>query len=181
MSIMSDADAFATFARAYEATDTPEFPHQLARSLQLIVFAACRKYGASEDAARAFFKGLQAQAFQHKEELLENMAVSAALIWTSDIKLRLGAGNTIEFCSLLNRILRERDPDLLPPGCGVVRGINLLCVTRREPSNMRYPPGGKSHRGGALPAQHLSFFTEGLKFRVPMFLATSFEEEVAYR
>jgi hypothetical protein len=37
------------------------------------------------------------------------------------------------------------------------------------------------HRGGALPVQHLSFFTEGKKFRVPMVLATSFEEDVAYR
>jgi len=176
MSIFSDADAFATFARAYEATDTPKFPHQLARSLQLTIFAACRKYGASEEAALAFFKELQAQAFP-----LENMAVSAALIWTSAITLQLSSGNTIEFCSLLNRILRERDPDLLPHGCGVVRGINLLCVTRRDPSTMRYPPGGKSHRGGALPLQHVSFFTEGKKFRVPMFLATSFEEDVARR
>jgi len=178
---ISVTDAFATFARAYYAAEAPEFQDQLLSSLRLTIFAACRKYGASEDAARAFFKGLQAQAFQHKEELLENMAVSAALIWTSAITLQLGAGNTIEFCSLLNRILRERDPDLLPHGCGVVRGINLLCVTRREPSKMRYPPGGKSHRGGSLPLHHLSFFTEGKKFRVPMFLATSFEEEVAYR
>jgi len=95
--------------------------------------------------------------------------------------LQLSSGNTIEFCSLLNRILRERDPDLLPPGCGVVRGINLLRVTRRDPSTMRYPPGRKLHRGGALPLQHVSFFTEGKKFRLPMFLATSFEEDVARR
>ena len=79
------------------------------------------------------------------------------------------------------RILRERDPDLLTPACGVVRGINLLCVTRREPSKLRYPPGGKSHRGGGLPLLHAPFFTVGKKFRVPMYLATSFDEEVAYR
>lgn len=108
------------------------------------------------------------------------MAVSAALIWTSAEVLRLGPGQTIEFCSLLNRILRERDPDLLAPACGVVRGINLLCVARREPSKLRYPPGGKSHRGGGLPAQHAAFFTAGKKFRVPMYLATSFDEDVAY-
>jgi len=135
MSIMSDADAFATFARAYEATDTPEFPHQLARSLQLIVFAACRKYGASEEAALEFFKELQARAFP-----IENMAVSATLIWTSAITLQLSSGSTIVFCSLLNRILRERDPDLLPPGCGVVRGINLLRVTRHVRPRCDSPP-----------------------------------------
>ena len=45
----------------------------------------------------------------------------------------------------------------------------------------RYPPGGESHRGGGLPLQHVPFFTVGLKFRVPMFLATSFDEDVAYK
>jgi hypothetical protein len=38
-----------------------------------------------------------------------------------------------------------------------------------------------SHRGGGLPLAHLPFFTEGKKFRVPMYLATSFDEDVAYR
>jgi hypothetical protein len=38
-----------------------------------------------------------------------------------------------------------------------------------------------SHRGGGLPLAHLPFFTEGKKFHVPMYLATSFDEDVAYR
>jgi hypothetical protein len=63
----------------------------------------------------------------------------------------------------------------------VVRGINLLCVTRRDPSKLRFPPGGKSHRGGGLPAAHAPFFSVGKKFRVPMYLATSFDEDVAYK
>jgi hypothetical protein len=115
------------------------------------------------------------------EKLLDNIAESAALIWTSAVKLRLAAGYAIEFRSLLNRILRDGDPDLLQPSCCVVRGINLLCVMRREPSKMRYPPGGMSHHGGGLPLAHLPFFTERKKFRVPMYLATSFDEDVAYR
>jgi hypothetical protein len=178
---VSDAGAFAAFARAYDAAEAPEFCDQLLSSLRLTIFAACRKYGASEDAARDFLKRLQRQAFKHEEELASNMAVSAALIWTSAEQLRLGPGKTAEFCSLLNRILRERDGDLLAPACGVVRGINLLCVTRRDAAKLRYPPGGRSHRGGGLPAAHLPFFTAGKKFRVPMYLATSFDEEVAYR
>ena len=180
-SSISGAGAFPAFLRAYTAAAAPEFQDQLMSSLRLTIFAACRKYGASEEAAAAFFKGLQAEAFKHKEELLENIAESAALIWTSAVKLRLAPGHTIEFCSLLNRILRDGDPDLLQPSCCVVRGINLLCVTRSEPSKMRYPPGGMSHRGGGMPLTHLPFFTEGKKFRVPMYLATSFDEDVAYR
>ena len=175
---MSSAAEFETFVRAYDAAEAPEFCYQLLRQT---IFAACRKYGASEEAARDFLKRLQLQTFIHREELASNMAESAALIWTSAEKLRLGPGNTVEFCSLINRILRERDPDLLALACGVVRGINLLCVTRRDPSKLRFPPGGKSHRGGGLPAAHAPFFSVGKKFRVPMYLATSFDEDVAYR
>jgi hypothetical protein len=178
---ISSAGAFEAFSRAYDAAQAPEFCDQLLGSLRQTIFAACRKYGASEEAARDFFKRLQLQAFNHKHELASNMAESAALIWTSAEVLRLGPGKSVEFCSLLNRILREHDAELLAPACGVVRGINLLCVSRRDPSKLRYPPGGKSHRGGGLPAAHMSFFTVGKKYRVPMFMATSFDEEVAYR
>ena len=180
MSISSAAE-FETFVRAYDAAEAPEFCDQLLGFLRQTIFAAGRKYGASEEAARDFLKRLQLQTFSHKEELASNMAESAALIWTSAEKLRLGPGNTVEFCSLINRILRERDPDLLALACGVVRGINLLCVTRRDPSKLRFPPGGKSHRGGGLPAAHAPFFSVGKKFRVPMYLATSFDEDVAYK
>jgi hypothetical protein len=178
---ISSAAEFETFVRAYDAAEAPEFCDQLLGFLRQTIFAAGRKYGASEEAARDFLKRLQLQTFSHKEELASNMAESAALIWTSAEKLRLGPGNTVEFCSLLNRILRERDPDLLALACGVVRGINLLCVTRRDPSKLRFPPGGKSHRGGGLPAAHAPFFSVGKKFRVPMYLATSFDEDVAYK
>ena len=37
-----------------------------------------------------------------------------------------------------------------------------------------------SHRGGALPPQHHAFFAVGKKYRVPMYLATSFSEDKAY-
>jgi hypothetical protein len=118
---------------------------------------------------------------EHKDELLDSMAESAVLIWTSAKRLTLAPGKTVEFCSLLNRILREHDPDLLPPACVVVRGISLLCVTRHDETKPMYPKGGESHRGGGLPLEHVPFFVKDKKFRVPMFLATSFNEDVAYK
>ena len=50
-----------------------------------------------------------------------------------------------------------------------------------------YPPHGVSHRGGGLPLQHVTqlkghpppFYVPGKKYRVPMFLATSFNTHVA--
>lgn len=177
-------DAFAAFVCAYNASEAPEFQNQLLGNLRLTIFAAARKYGFSEKAAGTFFKQLQQESFHHKEELLEKIAApaaSAGLIWTSPAQLRLGSGECVGFCSLLNRILRESDPELLPAGCSMVRSINLLSVTRREQSQMPYPPDGLLHRGSSLPLIHAPFFTAGKIFRVPMFFATSFSVDVAYR
>jgi hypothetical protein len=51
---------------------------------------------------------------------------------------------------------------------------------RRETASLKFPPNSESHRGGALPLQHHAFFTAGKKYRVPMYLATSFSEDKAY-
>jgi hypothetical protein len=87
---------------------------------------------------------------------------------------------------------------LLPPACSIIRGINQastlacarcfetdacrlqLCVVRRKEKDQKFPPAAITHRGGALPMQHLPFFTVGQKYRIPMFLATSFNEIKAY-
>ena len=62
----------------------------------------------------------------------------------------------------------------------IVRAINALCIVRRETASLKFPPNSESHRGGALPLQHHAFFTAGKKYRVPMYLATSFSEDKAY-
>jgi hypothetical protein len=178
---ISDGDAYALFVAAYGGTLAPEYPDQLLAAVRETTFSFCRKLRVSETEAVRYFKQIQAEAFEHKDELLDSIAESAVLIWTSAKRLTLAPGSTVEFCSLLNRILREHDPDLLPLACVVVRGINLLCVMRHQESKLLYPPGGESHRGGGLPLQHVPFFVPGKKFRVPMFLATSFDVNVAFK
>ncbi len=178
---VSGGDAYALFVAAYDASLAPQYPDQLLAAVREAIFAFCRKVRVGEAEAVRYFKDIQAEAVEHKDELLDSIAESAVLIWTSAKRLTLAPGKTVEFCSLLNRILREHDPDLLPPACVVVRGINLLCVMRRDETKLLYPPGGESHRGGGLPLEHVPFFVTGKKFRVPMFLATSFSEDVAFK
>ncbi len=55
-----------------------------------------------------------------------------------------------------------------------------LCVVRRKEKDQKFPPSAITHRGGALPLQHLAFFKTGKKYRAPVFLATSFNELTAY-
>jgi hypothetical protein len=177
----SGGGAYALFVAAYDASLAPMYPDQLLAAVRETTFAFCRKLRVGEAEAVRYFKEVQAEAMEHKDELLDSIAESAVLIWTSAKRLTLAPGTTIEFCSLLNRILRENDPDLLPSACVVARGINLLCVMRRDESKLLYPPGGESHRGGGLPLQHVPFFAPGKKFRAPMFLATSFNIDVAFK
>ena len=55
-----------------------------------------------------------------------------------------------------------------------------LCVVRRNLKDQIFPPSAITHRGGALPLEHLNFFVPGKSYRIPMFLATSFNEIKAY-
>ena len=64
---------------------------------------------------------------------------------------------------------------------------------RREPSKMRILQAACRTAAAGCPSlicrssvkertlAHLPFFSEGKKFHVPMYLATSFDEDVAYR
>ena len=65
----------------------------------------------------------------------------------------------------------------------LILAINKLCVVRgaRSDAALKFPDHGVTYRGGALPDEHQAFFTVGKKYRVPGFLATSFNESVAER
>ena len=185
--IPSFASKFATFDHYYSATPPPQYADELLAAVRKTIFKFCSKNGGEELAGDQFFRALQAEAFTHAKDLSESISVSAGLIWTSQLLLTLRDGRTIEFCGILNRILRDADDDLLPDACIVVRAINLMCVLRHHPSKLMFPTGGITFRGGGmplhfvqqLPGQPPPFFVAGKKYRIPMYLATSFQLEVA--
>jgi hypothetical protein len=178
---------FAKFEHYYSAAPAPQFAHELLAAVQRTIFKFCQKCNGEQAEALRFFKALELEAFAHAQDLADNVAVSAGLIWTSQLLLTLRDGSRTEFCGVLNRILRELDHELLPDACVVVRAINSLCVLRHDPSKLVYPPGGVSYRGGGMPLQHVAhlagqpspFFVAGKSYRIPMFLATSFSPRVA--
>ena len=139
----------AKFEHYYSAATTPQFAHELLAAVQRTIFKFCRKRNGEPAEALRFFKALELEAFAHAQDLADSVAVSASLIWSSQLLLVLQDGSRTEFCGVLNRIMRKLDHDLLPDACVVVRAINSLCVLRHV----------KSYRG-------------------PMFLATSFSPRV---
>jgi hypothetical protein len=78
----------------------------------------------------------------------------------------------------LNQAIREDNSEQLEAAMPLIGGINQLCVTRGGSAN-RWPADNRTYRGAGLPIEHRSFFIEGKKYRVNMFLATSFKREKA--
>ena len=157
--------------------------HELFAGIHGFIKAMCRRFGVPDAAGEDLFQRLQGESFENPHELLSQIQVAATRIWTSTQKLQ-GAGVdkslNVEFCSLINRALRDDIAHVMPHLVVVVRAINALCIVRRETASLKFPPNSESHRGGALPLQHHAFFTAGNKYRVPMYLATSFSEDKAY-
>ena len=114
-------------------------------------------------------------------------------MWSSAETLSLPNGSKIEFCSILNEIIREDKAvaggeEQLKHAVVVARTMNSFLVSDREnPARQKWPCGptvagdhGQSDekdvtfRGGGLPDDHQTFFVEGKVFRFNMFIATSF-------
>jgi len=144
---------------------------------------------------------------QRPGEVVLNVSAAAQRLWTSTQKLEdVPPQHHAELCSMINRALRDDAPAVMPSLAVVVRGINVLCITRRKPGEQKLPPAMRTFRGGELPMQHVEFYRQrvGKKYRcvgagvgrgvrgwgrmtrdararrVPGYLATSFSEAVAY-
>jgi hypothetical protein len=175
--------ASSNFKREHALKESPELQHELFSGMHSFITLMCVRHKLPAAAGKDLFLRLQGESFENAKELLSEIQVAATRIWTSTQKLQ-GAGVdkafNVEFCSLLNRALREDDAELMPHLVVIVRAINALCIVRRESGSLKFPPNAVSHRGGALPPQHHAFFAVGKKYRVPMYLATSFSEDKAY-
>ena len=116
------------------------------------------------------------------DALLGDVPRVAQRLWTSDERL-CGEGVppalAREFCALLNAALRDDDAEWLAAARPLIWAINRLCVVRgaRPEGALRFPPAHCSFRGGGLPDALRGFFAPGVKYRVPGFLATSFDRE----
>jgi hypothetical protein len=122
---------------------------------------------------------------QRPGEVVFNVSAAAQRMWTSTQKLEgVPPQHHAELCSMINRVLRDDVEDVMPSLAVLVRGINKLCITRRNPSELKLPAAMRTFRGGELPMEHVEFYRRraGLqeKYRVPGYLATSFSEQVAY-
>ena len=130
--------------------------------------------------------------------MLAKVPAAAQRMWTSTQKFQ----STTELCSIINAAIRSDHPMIISPAAVLTRGINQLCIARRVVSfgssgggtggganhlndgvldslTVKFPTDGKTYRGATLPDEHRAFYTVGTHYRVPGYLATSFNERVA--
>ena len=165
----------------------PALQHELFAALHAFLLLCARFYALADAAAASAFERMQRGALAERagvEEALGDVPRLAQRLWTSDEPLvgegPGGAPAARELCALLNAALRADDEALLRAALPLIRAINSLCVVRgaRPERLVRLPPEHRCYRGGGLPDAHRAFFAAGVKYRVPGFLATSFQEQV---
>jgi hypothetical protein len=85
-----------------------------------------------------------------------------------------------EFSFMINCMLRK-DAAAQPVATFVCTINQVLVKKKRDPlASLRpSPPDGLVYRGGGFKHEYADFFQPGKKYRVPGFLATSFEKSVA--
>ena len=164
--------ASSHFLKAYGKAKAPNSLVKLGSTLGRMLEGYC-------DAHCIPFDDGEGEAFL--DQLQKDMDDGDSLIdavqrmWTSFRQLR---GR--EFCSILNEVVRDDDPERVKPAAALTRAINELCVTAdgRLPQPP-FPPGFVCHRGGGFDDRYRDFFVAGRAFRQPAFLATSFSGSTA--
>lgn len=145
-----------------------------------MVLGYCQRHGLGEQVGLDFYRGLQKDALEHRDEVLSNVDGMAQRLWTSQ-RILDGAGvaHSRELCFMINEAIRLDDAETLGPVVQLVRSINQLCVVRLKGVPV-FPHNHVCFRGSGLPAEHHAFFQPGLTYRVPGLLATSLAEGVAF-
>ena len=147
-----------------------------------LIQAHARRAGIAAADADAFFDTLRSNAMSAAmgggaaAELLQpsQLMFVAVRLWTSAETL---GGR--EFCSLLNQAIRDDAAGTIAHAVTIAHALNTFCVTRRAGgAPVKWPPSHVTYRGTAMPRAHRAFFEAGKRYRAPMFVATSFSEDV---
>jgi hypothetical protein len=106
------------------------------------------------------------------------------VMWTSESFMRGGLNKRLY--DALNDIFRRDDAQMVRRAVRISRCINALCVVGDMPPDaatdlMRESmiPRKQVYRGTGFDNTHRGFFVEGKTYRVPMYLATTTNREVA--
>lgn len=176
--------ASSNFLRLLKAQEKPQSYAEVFDSMEKTVSLYGKRFAVPTERRIRFCELLREEAHekfpQEAEEENPQVGELAARLWTSN-KTMAAEGKSVALYHIIQRALYTDDPDLLEAVMGLIRGINLMCVSDRgiPLSPDAYPT--EVFRGGSLPEEHLQFFQQRIlsKIRMKSFFATSTEKSVA--
>lgn len=175
----------SNFDRLYLEARAPEHIGELFMACDKLIRSYVENDKGDQKDAKKFFNRLKNEAFEHQKTLRDNISAAAEYLWTSPQQLRGDRGP--EFCSILNKAIRDDDPVDMVHAVLIIRAINVRMVVRRgddiskKNSKFRFPKNGLCWRGTSFDMKHKDFFRPGVKYRVPGFLATSLQKSTAIK
>mmetsp|Transcript_29194 Transcript_29194/g.69321 ORF Transcript_29194/g.69321 Transcript_29194/m.69321 type:complete len:530 (+) Transcript_29194:158-1747(+) len=174
--------AKSAFKAAYSEAKAADDDISLLSVVKVFLQEYCKRKGLGPEKGSQLLTAVRVEANAIAEnwfmEGLTDVIGMAQRLWSSTSR---GCGDR-ELCSLLNDALRSDEPALMAPLAVFARTINAGLITRRSLAGpLPWPPNHETYRGAVLPQEHLQWYQRmaGRKYRVPGFLATSFEQETA--
>ena len=168
----------STFIRMYTAAELPSFQDELMGPVRKLIAWFAQQNGLDQKLVADYFNRVQERAFKAgKTEIYQKDSIPfiAVRLWTTAERF---AGN-IEFCSILNKALRDDSAEIMEHVAIIVRAINMQCVSRFSGKHIKWPKSNTTYRGTNMPHSAVMWYTQGKEYRVPMYLATSSDEDTA--
>lgn len=175
--------ATSNFDRLYLEARAPDHVGELFMACDKLIRSFVENEKGDVKDAKDFFNRLKNEAFEHQKTLRDNISAAAEYLWTSAQQLNGDSGP--EFCSILNKTIRDDDPMDMVHAVLIIRAINMRTVAKRgdddaaKNTKFRFPKNGICWRGTTFDMKHKDFFRAGVKYRVPGFLATSLQKSTA--
>lgn len=130
---------------------------------------------------KEFMQKIQQDAFKDHKTMQNDVNAMAEYLWTSSQTHALFLN--MELSSLLNAIIRDDVEEEIEAAIPVFRSINSRRISRvsvgDKAVDTTFPRNGETWRGGSFRTKFQSFFTVGIKYRVPGFLATTCKKAIA--
>ena len=136
-----------------------------------------------EENVNKFIHVIQEEVAKHSNEDEHDANMLAEFLWTS--QKRHPVVNNLEFCSVLNAVIRDDVAEEIEAAVPIFRSLNALRTRRLGEGVSKdvvvYPPDGQLWRGSTFNDKFRPFFEGmlGKKYRVPGFLATSENRQIA--
>jgi hypothetical protein len=162
------------------ATQTEDDLFSIVRQL---ISAHCTSHRKSQVMADSLADTLRAEARSARPADFrpgQSMKHVAMLLWTSAAT----GGCGVSLFGILQDAIRQDLEPAVTNAAQLARCINELCVDPRPPPGDDIVRGSsiarkQVYRGGGFASLHQSFFHVGVKYRIPMYLATSLRRDVA--